>query len=1759
MSSHSCAAGAATLALTALLAACSSDAERPHPTSPQASHAVHHEPVLSSDDARASMLAQVHTHRLKIISTPERFLARHPSQDLSTDLSRAGLITYSNAQGGWTATMQLASWGRAGALKSLGEPADISHHGQRLIYERGALSEWYVHRQQGMEQGFEVRERPDGEGDLHLNMELGGDVRARQAKARILFERDGMARAEYRDLKVWDATGRILRAHMQLSEDARSLTLAVNDTGAVYPVTIDPTTASLEQSLEVKLSDFQRDNDRYGKSVAVHGDTAVISSAQGVFVLTRENNAWRNVALLTLSTSAISGDVAIEGDTIFVGVSDADPSGFGFDTGAVYLFKKPAVGWLDATEDGVLTAGDGSAGDGFGARLAIEGGVLVVGAISDDLGGTDEGSAYLFEQPPGGWATKTHDAKLTASDAADGDNFGFVDISQDTVIAGSDSGLGAIYVFEKPAAGWADATQDAKLTSTEPGTGTGFGRYVAIDDDLIAGGSPFEEPAGSVNTGAVYVYDKPSAGWSDATQSARLIDRNGTRVRQYKLGQGVEVSGETVLAGAPGRLGQSSTFDQRRGSVYIYKRPAAGWVNDSSPDTLFSHGEQPSGDDNFGGVLAADAGTLFVGVPNREEDSDVNTGAAYAYELQSNGNYGGKQTLTATFVPGRSSDSYLGASLAIHGDIAALGDPRDDTKAADAGAVFLFYRDASTRQWALFKQIVATDASPNAGFGSSVALSDDWLAVGAPDDSKIGPKQGAVYTFARGINGVDTWNQVKRIVASDAADEAHFGASLAMTDETLLIGAPGDDEAAANAGSAYIVERDFPLANLWGERKKIPNSVPASDDEFGHAVDIDGEYAIISKSGNAGGAFVHKQNEGGADSWGEAASLTYSGWPMAEAEFGADVGIDASGIAIVGMPGASVAGEAYLYTEASGWTLEATLSASGSSARDFGRAVSIETNYALVGAPLSTLIDEEGSVYVFRRYKGGVDTWAEGARFDGGELDGLGEVVASDGLVFVASAGETESVPYNIAAGFENTAPVAADSSELALPGVAITPTLSATDADTADALTYVIKTQPAEGTLTLTDASTGAYTYTAAATTSALADSFTFVVTDGLDLSNEATVTISLNTAPVASDTTETVDEDGALTATLLATDGEQAALTYTVMTPPTQGTLTAFDSATGAYTYEPAANYSGSDALTFEASDGFLDSNQASVTITVNPVNDAPTADSFALTAQEDTLATGAVTGADVDGDTLTFSLTGTGTTEQGGMVTMQTDGTFEYQPPANFSGADAFGFMAADASTSSAPANVSIEVTAINDAPVAQDLSFTLLEGESLTNLLVATDEEGDALTYTLTETSGNTLNGEVTLQANGLFTYTPKEPDFYGTDSFKYTATDGALQSNVATVMLTIQNVNDAPTATEMTFSTDEDLILTGTLQGIDPEADNLIFAAEFQPLNGILTVQPGGNFTYAPGANFSGTDAFTFLVNDGLDSSAPARVTITVNPINDVPKFIAPTPEGTLGGVAGETLSFGVAAEDADGDALTYDVSGLPDGASFSQETFAWTPGEDELGEVMLTLSVTDGTIEITRSLTLSVTTSGDDDEDGISNADELTLGLDPGSNDSDEDTIQDLVEVGDILNPVDTDGDGVIDALDEDSDEDGIPDSQEAGDDDVETPPVDTSQDGTPDFQALDSDADEIGDADDNCRLVANQDQADQDEDGLGDVCDEDFEVSEQEMMPGDGDSEQEGCGCHQVGAPERSSAAHWGLALLGLLFGWRRRRQRAA
>jgi hypothetical protein len=332
------------------------------------------------------------------------------------------------------------------------------------------------------------------------------------------------------------------------------------------------------------------------------------------------------------ATDLLSHSVAVSGDTIVTGAPFAKIGANTFQ-GAAYVFTKPATGWANATEAAKLTASDGGPFDQLGWTVALSGDTVVAGAPDAKVGSNpNQGAAYVFTKPASGWASETEAAKLTASDGAADDDLGTsVAVSGDTVVAGapdakvgSNPNQGAAYVFTKPASGWASETEAAKLTASDGGSFDQLGASVAVSGDSVVAGAPGARVGPNTGPGAAYVFTKPASGWVSETEAAKLTASDGAA--NDLLGASVAVSGDTVVAGAPDAKVGSNAF---QGAAYVFTKPVSGWASETEAAKLTA--SDGGAGDQLGSSVAVSGDTIVAGAPFAKVGSNTAQGAAYVF------------------------------------------------------------------------------------------------------------------------------------------------------------------------------------------------------------------------------------------------------------------------------------------------------------------------------------------------------------------------------------------------------------------------------------------------------------------------------------------------------------------------------------------------------------------------------------------------------------------------------------------------------------------------------------------------------------------------------------------------------------------------------------------------------------------------------------------------------------------------------------------------------------------------------------------------------------------------------------------------------------------------------------------------------------------------------------------------------------------------------------------------------------------------
>ena len=376
------------------------------------------------------------------------------------------------------------------------------------------------------------------------------------------------------------------------------------------------------------------------------------------------------------------------------------------------------------------------------------------------------------------------------------------------------------------------------------------------------------------------------------------------------------------------------------------------------------------GDTNeFFGSGVAIAGDIAVVGAQGDDENGDESGAAYVF-TRSDAGWSQEAKLTAN--DAEAGDQF-GGSIALFGETILVGARRDGDNGDESGAAYLFTRYGS--DWIQQAKLTAADGEAGAEFGRSVALSDDTAIIGAARDDEKGEDSGSVYVFTR--SGTH-WSQLQKLTAADGAKGDVFGISVALDGDTALIGADLDDDKGENSGSVYVYTRS---KGTWSQQAKLTAADAGNVDIFGVRVAISGDTALIAarrddddvNGVDSGSAYVFIRS---GTIWTQQAKLTAND---AEADdlFGYNVALfEDTGIVTAAMDDDKGlnSGAAYVFTRSgSEWSQQTKLTASDGAANDlFGWSVSLSGNTVLIGAPTSIfeLPGGPGSAYIFQRSGG---------------------------------------------------------------------------------------------------------------------------------------------------------------------------------------------------------------------------------------------------------------------------------------------------------------------------------------------------------------------------------------------------------------------------------------------------------------------------------------------------------------------------------------------------------------------------------------------------------------------------------------------------------------------------------------------------------------------------------------------------------------------------------------------------------------------
>ncbi len=708
-------------------------------------------------------------------------------------------------------------------------------------------------------------------------------------------------------------------------------------------------------------------SDVFGFSVGISSDTVVVGAqastdageASGSAYVFERNHGGRNnwgevkklTALDAAATDRFGISAAISGDTIVVGAYGKDDPGE--NTGTAYVFERNWGGADEWREIARLSAPGLQAYDWFGYSVSISGNTIVVGAYGDDDLAYQAGAAYIFRRNEGGVNQWGMLQKILASDGAAYDSFGFaVSVSGDRALIGAygdESETGSAYIFERywgPPGTWTERT---KLTASDGQADDRLGHAVSISGETALVGAYGNDDGGSFS-GAAYLYARNEGGadaWGE-TQKCTASDAAGWDYFGYST---VAVSGDTLIVGAYG----NEDAGPDSGSAYIFTEGERAWVevaesipgethsgtdygdsvsvsgdlavvggpqwlarpvgtsgavwvldrNFSGPDTWDAWapilGTQPAGGDRFGRATAIDVDTLVVGVPYNDELIDeIDFEDAGLVEIHQRGGLGEFGYVTRFLGSDTIEEDAFGWSVDLCGNTLVVGVPGENVSQGviQTGAVYVYERNWNGPDgWGEAAKLTNANPVVQDRFGESVAVSGDTIVVGAPGDDDAGTDSGSAFVYHRNKDGADLWGLVVQLTAADAAPGDSFGAAVGISGDTVAVGAPDSDVATNERGSAYVFERNQGGIDTWGELTRLVASDYRSFD-FGASIAMSGDMILVGAPWtdtlpefDTGAAYLFERNRGGADNWGKVQKLLASD-PTHFSTFGESVDID---------------------------------------------------------------------------------------------------------------------------------------------------------------------------------------------------------------------------------------------------------------------------------------------------------------------------------------------------------------------------------------------------------------------------------------------------------------------------------------------------------------------------------------------------------------------------------------------------------------------------------------------------------------------------------------------------------------------------------------------------------------------------------------------------------------------------------------------------------------------------------------------------
>ncbi len=707
---------------------------------------------------------------------------------------------------------------------------------------------------------------------------------------------------------------------------------------------------------EVKLlpSAGGGEDHNFGNSVSVDGNRMVVGAPNyslntivhgAVYVFDFDGTTWTESQILTPfdgnNDDQFGISVSLSGTQLLIGANKDDDADN--DAGVVFVYNFDGVSWQFTQK---LIADDAQPGYKFGGSLSLSGNRALIG--SDKAGesiSATTGAAYIFEFNNNSW---TQTDRLLASDGVDADNFGVsVSLFGNRALIGNSNnddnanGSGSAYIFDFDGTDWLESQ---KLTATNAGSNHQFGSSVSLSSNTALIGATGENTNGG-NSGAAYVFNLNNNTW---TQSQKILATDGQA--NAKFGNSVSLMGNRALI--------TAVTDTNKGAAYVFNFNGNIW---SQSQKLTA--SDASLQDQFGFAAGLTNDRLVIGAHFDDSNGDA-SGSVYVFD-KNGSSWSQKQKLIAesgTF----STRQRFGLSVSLSNDRALIGTPSDNSNGSQSGTAYVFDFDGTS--WNLTTKLSANDGEADDLFGASVSLSGNRALIGALGDDDNGVSSGAAYVFDFDGN---SWNQITKLTADDGEAIDLFGNSVSLSDNRALIGAYYDENG-SDYGAAYVYDFD---GNSWSQTTKLSADDGESGDHFGNSVSLSGNRILIGAPYKdafhimSGVAYIFDFN---GSFWSESKKLTASDTAQTGNFFGGSVSLSGNR-ALVGVKNKNFGtGSAYLYHyNGENWSsvhfgTEIIRSPDPQFEAYFGNSVSIFDDRILIGAQgINDRGLNSGSAYIF--------------------------------------------------------------------------------------------------------------------------------------------------------------------------------------------------------------------------------------------------------------------------------------------------------------------------------------------------------------------------------------------------------------------------------------------------------------------------------------------------------------------------------------------------------------------------------------------------------------------------------------------------------------------------------------------------------------------------------------------------------------------------------------------------------------------------